>query len=358
MSATVRDHATGRTILVRTDASPSIGMGHAMRCLALAEAHHETGGRTVFLMSQPTSAFAARASGSGAEVRSLMGAPGSAGDLAQTLAVAEAVGAGWVVLDGYQFDADFQAGLAADGTRVLALDDHGHTGRYSAEIVLNQNAGASETLYRDRRPSTRLLLGPRFALLREEFRLWSARPATVPARARRVVVTFGGSDPDNLSERALAGLARVKGPLEVGLIVGAANPHRPALEAAAKRCPHPVDVLVDARDMARQLAGADLAVAAAGVTALELAGVGTPHVAIVLADNQLPGAVALARERTIVNLGWHADVTPEAIGAAVAALADDAERRAEMSRRGRELVDGRGAERVLAAMGLIAGPAL
>jgi spore coat polysaccharide biosynthesis predicted glycosyltransferase SpsG len=173
-----------------------------------------------------------------------------------------------------------------------------------------------------------------------------------------VVVTFGGSDPDNLSARALDGLAGVEGPLEVRLVVGAANPHRPALEAAAKRCPHPVEVLVDALDMANQLGGADLAVAAAGVTTLELARVGTPHLAIVLAENQLPGALALARDRTIVNLGWHADVAAESIAAAVAALADDAERRAEMSRRGQELVDGRGAERVLAAMGLIAEPAL
>jgi UDP-2,4-diacetamido-2,4,6-trideoxy-beta-L-altropyranose hydrolase len=358
MSATVRDHVTDRTMLVRTDGSPSIGMGHAMRCLALAEAHHETGGQSVFLMAEPPDAFARRASSRGAEVRPLTGPLGSAEDLARTLAVADAVGAGWIVLDGYHFDGDYQAGLISAGARVLALDDHGQAGRYSAQLVLNQNAGAEERLYRDRGPGTRLLLGPRFALLREEFRLWSASRPTVPARVRRVAVTLGGSDPDNVSDRVLEGLAAVPGPLEVLLLIGAANPHLTALEDAAKRCPHPVEVLVDVRDMAGRLGGADLAVAAAGVTALELARVGTPHLAIVLADNQLPGAEALARDGIVVNLGWQADVTAESIGAAVAALADDAERRAEMSRRGRELVDGRGAERVLAAMGLIAQPAL
>ena len=142
------------------------------------------------------------------------------------------------------------------------------------------------------------------------------------------------------------------------MLIGAANLHRPVLEAAASRCPHPVEVVVDAGDMAARLSSADLAVAAAGVTALELARVGTPHIAIVLAENQRPGALALTREEIVVNLGWHADVSPESIGAAVAALADDAGRRADMSRRGRELVDGHGAERALAAMGLIAQPAL
>jgi UDP-2,4-diacetamido-2,4,6-trideoxy-beta-L-altropyranose hydrolase len=358
MSDSVRDHMTGRAILVRTDASSSIGLGHAMRCLSLAEMHREAGGQAVFLMAEPPSAFAGRASSSGAEVRALTGAPGSAEDVGETLAVADALGAGWIVLDGYQFDGDFQAKLAAGGPRVLALDDHGHAGRYSADLVLNQNAGAGETPYRDRRPNTRLLLGPRFALVREEFRLWSAPRPAIPARARRVVVTFGGSDPDNVSERVLAGLGAVPGPLEILLLIGAANVRRIALQDAASRCPHPVEVVVDARDMAARLASADLAVAAAGVTALELARVGTPHIAIVLAENQRPGALAMASEQIVVNLGWHADVVAESIGAAVAALVDDAERRAEMSRRGRELVDGRGAERVLAAMGLIARPPL
>ncbi|MGN6869648.1 MAG: PseG/SpsG family protein, partial [Solirubrobacteraceae bacterium] len=271
---------------------------------------------------------------------------------------AEAVGAAWIVLDGYQFDGDYQARLVAAGARVLALDDHGHARRYSAELVLNQNAGADESLYRDRRTGTRLLLGPGYALLREEFRRWPGRRAAAPLRARRAVVTLGGSDPDNVSATVLEGLAAVPGPLEVLLMIGGANLHRTALQAAASRCPYPVEVVVDARDMAARLSSADLAVAAAGVTALELARVGTPHIAIVLAENQRPGALALTREEIVVNLGWHADVTPESIGATVAALADDAVRRAEMSRRGRELVDGQGAKRVLAAMGLVAQPQL
>ena len=358
MSATDRDHMTGRTMLVRTDASPAIGMGHAMRCLSLAELHAQAGGRATFLMAHTPDAFADRASRSGAEVRRLSTAPGTSGDLEETLAAADAVRAAWIVLDGYQFDGDYQRGLVGAGARVMALDDHGHAGRYSAELVLNQNAGADEGLYRDRRPDTRLLLGPRFAMLREEYRRWSAPRSTVPVRARRLVVTFGGSDPDNVSARVLEGLAAVPGPLEVLLLIGAANPHRTALQDAASRSPYPVEVVVDARDMAARVSSADLALAAAGVTALELACVGTPHIAIVLAENQRPGALALAREEIVVNLGWHADVTPESIGVAVATLADDAGRRAEMSRRGRELVDGHGAERVLAAMGLVAQPQL
>jgi UDP-2,4-diacetamido-2,4,6-trideoxy-beta-L-altropyranose hydrolase len=354
MSQAALDHVTGGSLLVRTDASPAIGMGHAMRCLSLAEAHAEAGGQTTFLMAQPPSGFAERVRGGGAQVRPLSAAPATAEDLEQTLAVADRMGATWIVLDGYQFDADFQAGLVAAGKRVLAVDDHGHARRYSSELVLNHNAGADQGLYRVRRPDTRLLLGPRFALMREEFRRWPAPRRPPPPRARRVVVTFGGSDPDNVSGRVLEALASVDGPLDVELIIGPSNLNRGALEADAASCPHPVEVLVDVREMAARLARADLAVAAAGVTALELARVGTPHVAIPIADNQLPGALALGRDGIVVNLGWHADVSGAAIADAVTALADNPGWRAALSRRGQELVDGCGAYRVLAAMGLMA----
>jgi UDP-2,4-diacetamido-2,4,6-trideoxy-beta-L-altropyranose hydrolase len=350
---------TRPALLVRADASPAIGMGHVMRCLSLVSAFIEgTDGTAVFLTAEPLPAFTRRAVAAGAEVRGLVALPGSSEDAEETLAVAAEGAAAWVVLDGYQFDGAFQAALVDGGRRLLALDDHGHAGRYHANIVLNQNAGADAELYRDRRPTTRLLLGPRFAMLREEFRKWAEPRSPVPTRARRVVVALGGSDPDDVSALALDGLARVSGPLEVLVLVGAANQHLAELERAAAACPHTVEVAVDVLDVPRALAWGDLAIAAAGGTSWELARVGTPQVAIVLADNQRPAAAALARERRAVTLGWHSDLDAGAIGAAVAALVDDRELRCELSRRGRELVDGRGALRVLAEMELLSSRGL
>jgi spore coat polysaccharide biosynthesis predicted glycosyltransferase SpsG len=234
--------------------------------------------------------------------------------------------------------------------RVLAFDDHAHAGHYHAQLVLNQNLGASAAPYADRAPHTRLLLGPRYALLRREFRDVPER--TVADRAERILVTLGGSDPDNLSTRVLAGLAGVPGPLAIQVLVGGANPHGAALEQAAAVSPHRIELVADTRDVAARMLWADLAVAAAGGTARELARVGTPQVSIVLADNQRPAGAALAELGVAVGLGWHAGVAEPAVAHAVAGLIDDRARRAEMAARGRALIDGRGAERVLAAMGL------
>jgi UDP-2,4-diacetamido-2,4,6-trideoxy-beta-L-altropyranose hydrolase len=328
-------------MLVRADASAAIGMGHAMRCLALVQA----AGSGTFLMADPPEAFVARADG---RVSTLSAAPGTAADAQETASRAHGERADWVVLDGYHFDGFFQQVLVDAGLRVLALDDHGHAGHYAAHLVLNQNLGATEAPYADRATYTRLLLGPRHALLRGEFRDLELPERVAPARARRILVTLGGSDPDNVSALVLAGLALVPGPLEIQVLVGGANPHRAALARIAG--PHPVELVTDARDMPERMLWADLAVAAAGGSAWELARVGTPQVTIVLADNQRPAGAALAAENLSVVLGWHADVTAGALAAAVGGLVDDAARRAELGARGRALIDGRGALRVLEAM--------
>jgi UDP-2,4-diacetamido-2,4,6-trideoxy-beta-L-altropyranose hydrolase len=328
-------------MVVRADASVAIGLGHAMRCLTLAAAAGEP---APMLMADPPEAITARTDA----VAPLRAAPGTPADAAETIAFARARGADWAVVDGYHFDGDYQQALVDAGLRVLAFDDHGHAGRYAAHLVLNQNLGASEALYADRAPYTYLLLGLRYVLLRPEFR--GAPRRDIAPRARRVLISLGGSDPDDVSTRVLTALERVPGPLEVQVLIGGANPHGASLERAAARSPHAVELVRDARDVAARMRWADLAVAAAGGSAWELASVGTPQVSVALADNQRPAAAALAQAELAVVLGWHAEATDAAIAEAVASLARDPERRARLSARGQELIDGRGAERVLAAM--------
>ena len=87
------------------------------------------------------------------------------------------------------------------GHRVLAVDDHGHAGRYDAQLVLNPDAGADPSCTRPcaRHPAP---ARTRYALLRAEFRDWSEPRRPTPARARRVVVTFGGSTREPVRARA------------------------------------------------------------------------------------------------------------------------------------------------------------
>lgn len=344
------------TLLIRADATPAMGTGHVMRCLALATAwRRATGGRVVMLTAADVGPLAGRIAAAGVEVRtvdvpSLAPGFGSAEDAHATASVARSEAAAWLVLDGYDFGDAYQQAVADAAAPVLVLDDHGHAERYHAALVLNQNIGADARPYAASLPPERMLLGPRYALVREEF-LPAPPPRPATPVAFRILVTLGGSDPDNATTTVVHALeqARIPG-LEATVVAGPANQHVEPLREAVAELGNGCRLVVDSRDMPALMAAADLAVAAAGGTARELALCGVPSLVLTLAANQRPAAVAVDRLGIGVDLGWSRDATASRIARALHDLANDHPRREQMASNGRHTVDGLGADRVVAAM--------
>lgn len=332
-------------LLVRADASATVGLGHAMRCLALAEAWLEHGGRVTFAMHQVPESVRLRIERAGASVVPVETAE-------DTALLARKLNARFAVVDGYHLGAATQEALAAAGARLLVVDDAGETATRSAALVLNQNAGATPALYAALGSGPQLLLGPTFVLLRREFRDAPAE-RFVPEFARRVLVTFGGADTANLAPRAIEALAPLDG-LDVLVVAGNANARASELRApAGARAKVRIEAAVD--DFAEAMRSADLAVIAAGSTTWELASSGTPMIAIVTAENQRGVAVAIDELGLGEVVGDAENVSASAIREAVVRLAADAGARRGMARRGRELIDGCGAQRVCAALRAEAG---
>jgi UDP-2,4-diacetamido-2,4,6-trideoxy-beta-L-altropyranose hydrolase len=338
-------------LLVRADADARMGTGHLMRCLAMAQAWHDAGGRVSFLTACRLPELNARLTSEGVQVEPLSSEPGSDNDAEETREAAQRLGAGWVVLDGYHFTGAFQRRIRGEGVRLLALDDYGHADHYAADLVLNQNLYAAEDLYRAREPYTSLLLGTRFALLRREFWPWRGWKRVVPAAARKVLVTLGGSDPDRVTLKVVEALGKVQLPgLEAMVVVGGGNLRGDELEAAARRHEGIIHLRSNVTDMPELMAWADVAVAAGGTTTWERALLGLPSLVIVLAENQRKLADAVRQAGLGWDLGWHERVGVPALVDSLERLLANAEERSTMARRGPELVDGHGAARVTALL--------
>ncbi len=339
------------TLILRADASIAMGTGHAMRCLALAQAWQDEGGRGVFAMAEGTPAIAERLEAEGMDVVTIKASPGSEQDAEQLVGLARERHASWVVVDGYQFKLDYQHALKTAGLKVLVVDDGGEAGAYLADLVLDQNVNASESMYQNRQAYTQLLLGPRYAMLRREFNSWRGLKREIASVSRKVLVTTGGSDPDNITLRIIHAFRLLAGEnLEVTVVLGGSNPHSDGIEEQALQSDGVTRLLRNASNMPELMADADLAISAAGTTCGEMCLLGLPAVLIDVAENQTPIARELDRLGIAIHAGNGRNVTPETIVARLRSLLASPERRSVMSARGRKLVDGLGAARVISAM--------
>lgn len=347
--------APRRTLLLRADASPAIGTGHVMRCLAIAEAFRERGGRVVLASSALAPALAERAQGLGVELVSLPSSvlAASLDDAAFTAARARSLAPASVLVDGYSFEAPYLRALAGPGVAVALVDDHGLPALPVA-LVLNPNAGASAATYPAPHPAV-VLAGAPFAPLRAEY-----RRAVVPERSfappLHLLITFGGSDPLGLTLPTLGAaleLAASGGPLRaITVLAGALCAVVEALhDAAASAPPGLVSLCFGVSEMAALLASVDLAVGAAGSTSWELAHLGVPMLIGAVAENQRAVVTPLVEVGAAWALGEGDELASPRLAERLRAFvaAGPALHRA-MSARGRALIDARGAERVAAAL--------
>jgi len=351
----------GKNLIIRADASIEIGTGHLMRCLALAQAWQDAGGHAVFVRTMESPVQEARLESEGMEVVHLTAESGSADDGSQTATFARKMGASWVVVDGYHFGADYQQIIKDSDLYLLFIDDIGHADHYHADIVLNQNIHANEGLYVNRESYTRLLLGTRYVLLRRGFFEWRGWKREIPEVACKVLVTLGGSDPDNVTLKVINALKKTCiSDLDVRIVVGPSNPNTETLQDALL-CACPVEsqeaihtgapcsmrILQNVMDMADPMAWADIAISAGGITSWELAFMGVPSLVMSMAENQRSVAEQLHGLRAAVYLGWYENLSIIEMMQELNKLRTKPEVRREMARSGQGIVDGAGANRIL-----------
>ena len=335
------------TLLIRADASAAIGTGHVMRCLALAQAWQDAGGRAVFAMAQGTDPIHERLT---RELCQVINVGGVGNDLRQTVSLAQESNCEWVVVDGYQFDGDYQHGLKDAGLRVLFLDDYGHSHHYAADLVLNQNVSATPTLYSNRQRDTRLLLGPRYATLRREFSPWINWERKPASDCHRLLVMMGGSDQANVTATVIEGLRQAAiDNLDVTVVVGGSNPHFAELQALAASSRLKLQLLRDVSNIGELMAAADIAISAAGSTCWELCLLGLSSLLIDVADNQSAVAKALHQRGCAVHIGDRS-VSAETVSEKLGWLAANHELRQSLAEGSRQLVDGKGAARIISIM--------
>jgi spore coat polysaccharide biosynthesis predicted glycosyltransferase SpsG len=339
-----------------------MGVGHLVRCLALADELRARGVDVVLLGEVPGPAWVVR------EVarRGLPTHPPPSAPEA-LVARARALGVDAVVLDGYHLPPGTGSALRADGIPVLAIVDGDFGADQDADLYLDQNLAASGP---PRRPAgSRVLAGLGHALFRDDVLARRRAPGSGPDRTGgdgpdradrpdgsgpRVLCVFGGSDATGAAPDVVPVVLRTGLPVHV-LVVAARPELRARLLALAPGAGQRVEVLDPRPDLAALAVTCDAAVTAAGSSVWELLCLGVPAALVRVADNQETGYRTAVARGVAVGLGAIEELRSDGPAAADAVdaltgLLTDATARAALARRGAGLVDGRGRARVADAL--------
>jgi UDP-2,4-diacetamido-2,4,6-trideoxy-beta-L-altropyranose hydrolase len=282
-------------LIFRADGNPQIGMGHVMRCLALAKMLDDTFRFAIITPAPEVVRLIEEANGTVVPLKT--------DDISEFLTVITANDI--AILDGYAFEETYQRTVREVVAKLVFIDDL-VAGHQVADVVINHAGGITQSDY-DAEPYTRFCLGPNYALLRPEFLKTQTSSLAIDEsiQSRPVFVSLGGSDQHNTSLAVLEALRQVDAAQMIRIILGPFHPDRAAIEAFREQLPN-LTILqnLSAAQMVSELGQCSLAITACSTVAYEVCAVNRPLIGIVTAENQDRIAQFLSDEKLALSVNF------------------------------------------------------
>lgn len=305
-------------IIIRADANSHIGMGHFSRCRILCEALNAAGAecQLVALRNRVTETYA--------DIDTVVLIDTESEFFAMT-------DVGLCIVDTYEYSEAYYRKIMSD--RICMIDDIEFCMPTSVDAVINFQCYAMETDY----VAGKSFCGPTYYPMRKEF-------FTVAAESNKenIFICMGGSDPEGQTKR-LGRLLIDHTERDIDMVFGLAYDDADTVNEFLKN--DRVNVHIGPKNISTIMSGCQFAVSGAGGMLYELAFLGVPSMAVVLADNQQRIAKSFNEKGISINLGDHKQMTDADVLSAIAVMNDDTKRR-EMVLRAQAVIDGKGAERL------------
>ncbi len=349
----------------RADASASIGTGHIMRCLTLAKEMRNQGITCYFFCRHIPESLAQTVTSSGhilvrlirqdlspnlnnLEHASWLGV-NQIFDAQECLEAIKQHQLDWMIVDHYALDHCWEEHITSAGLHLAVIDDLADRG-HNSSIFINQNLIENPlSLYADKLPKhCRLLVGPKYALLRDEF-LNTKGLNPVRTKLANILVFFGGVDADNLTSLALDALNTLNYlNLTVDAVIGSLHPDKVKIQQICEE--NGYHCHIQTNRMAKLMAQADLAIGAGGSASWERAYLGLPTLIVSVAKNQTNIAKSVGQYGAAIYLGEKKDLNKEILRNEILYIHKNPEVLQKMSQKCLTLCDGQGKHRIIKAI--------
>jgi UDP-2,4-diacetamido-2,4,6-trideoxy-beta-L-altropyranose hydrolase len=346
-------------IVFRADASINIGFGHVMRCLALADKLSEVGASVCFICRESSGNLIDYLRQK--EIR-VIGIPVGEkekkssedhndnweSDAKVVKDILKEIGAvQWIVVDHYSLDDKWESCLRPYVSGIMVIDDLANR-KHDCDILLDQNYYYEQNRYKELVPNhCRLLLGPKYALLRDSFSNKRQQSTGYKGKIHNILVFFGGTDSNNETGKALEAIRLLnKQDLHIEVIIGESNPNQNELNEIVDQLPG-AKLNIQVENIHDYFDKADLAIGAGGSTTWERCCLGLPSLVVTIAENQINVSRDVALKGAHIWLGNSEQVSAHCIANHIESLLTSPCLVSHISSIAKDLVDGKGTQRVV-----------
>ncbi len=330
-------------IIFRLDATKEIGIGHMMRCMALAEELVIRGEKCYFFSKITNNELLNQLKKRKIIVEKINKINTYREELKNLIRFSKKKEIDWIITDNYEIDSECTQAIKNDGFKLLSIDDIAQAFYYS-DIVVNQNINANN-LKIEGAEHTKFLLGTKYVMLRDE--LLKIEMKRYNDSVKKILITLGGIDKDNLTLKIIKNINEINAEVKLIVVSGPYNTHYDDLKKFANNNSRKIDVISSPRSMLDIYLESDIAISAGGSSCYELAYFGIPNIIITVADNQLNIAKALDKKNVSIYLGKKEEFSSNRIKENVLKLINDNSLRKNMAENGRKIVDGKGKKRIV-----------
>ena len=266
-------------VLIRADSSSSIGTGHIMRDLVLAQQYAKRGDDVIFAARNLEGNINQRVLEDGYALKILKST--SKKELRRVI---KDLRIDLLIVDNYAINYKKEKYLKTKtGVKILAVDDTYE--KHYCDILLNHNISADKKRYKRLVPKgCELRCGKKYTLLRDEFYKAKQKKYKKDTKTKHIFIAMGGADTAELNIRLLKILENFKG-IRVAVVTTSANKHLKELQSYATDKEW-IELHINSKKMAKLMAKSDLAIVTPSVTVNEVCFMELPFIAIKTADNQ------------------------------------------------------------------------
>lgn len=322
-------------IAIRADGGSTIGMGHVMRTLVLAKELAKT--NDIFYICRIDNPVTDKYK-AGIEMIKSQGFDVVAINENDFIEELTCINADCLITDSYDVSEEYFSIMKKIFKVNVYIDDM-NLYYFDLDILINQNIDAESLQYRVNK-DTKLLLGTRYTMLREEFRGIDPKINTT---IKDVMITVGGSDNNSITNKLCEYIKDFN--FNVHVIVGPSFKKESIKKLKDLSIENNNILLYFNANMIEVMKKCDIAISACGSTIYELMACGIPSLGIIVSDNQEQIAVKLHAKEVILNLGWYMNLNKQVIKDSIESLIIT--KRNTMSKYGKSIIDGKGVYRIL-----------